>query len=240
MQIIVADDHDDFSRIAAGHIAAAIRDTPTGVVIPATGDTPMGTYQELAAMRAAGSLDPTGLRVFQLDEYVGLAEDDDRSLWGWTLRSFVAPLGIPLAQTHRLPSNDPDLDAACRAFDAALAAAGGVDLAILGLGANGHLGYNEPPTVANAPTRPIPLTPESVTSGAVYWGSEERVPRLALTAGMPHLLGARGIVLLVSGAHKRDILDRTLNGPVTPDVPASFLQDSANVTVICDRAAVGG
>lgn len=240
MQIIVADDHDDLSRIAAGHIATAIRDTPTGVVIPATGNTPMGTYRELAALRAAGSLDTSGLRVFQLDEYVGLPEGDDRSLWGWTLHAFVRPLGIPLAQAHRLPGNAPDLDAACHAFDAAIAAAGGVDLAILGIGANGHLGYNEPPTDATAPTRPIQLTPASVASAAADWGSEDRVPQSALTAGMPHLLGARAIVLLVSGAHKRDILDRSLNGSVTPDNPASYLQDSANLTVICDRAAVGG
>ena len=240
MQIIVTDDHDDLSRIAAGHIANAIRDSPAGVVIPATGNTPMGTYRELAALRAAGTLDASGLRVFQLDEYVGVHEDDDRSLWGWTLRSFIGPLGIPLANAHRLPADAPDPVAACRSFDAAIAAAGGVDLTILGLGLNGHLGYNEPPTDADAPTRTVHLTPESVTSGAVYWGSEDRVPRTALTAGMPHLLGARRIVLLVSGAAKREILDRTLNGPVTPDVPASFLQDSANVTLICDRAAVSG
>jgi glucosamine-6-phosphate deaminase len=234
---IITDNYDDLSRAAADLIAAQIATKPDAAVVPAVGDTPMGAYRELAARYGRGELDPTRLCVFQLDAYLGLAPDDPRALYGWLLRSFVEPLGIPLANVVRLPGDAPDPEAACRAYDAAVAAAGGIDLAILGLGPNGHLGYNEPPADPAAPTRVVDLTEESIISSARYWGGRDQVPRRALTAGMAPLLAARHTLLLVSGAHKREILRRTLAAPPTPAVPASYLQQAPRVTVLADRAA---
>ncbi|CAA9538051.1 MAG: Glucosamine-6-phosphate deaminase [uncultured Thermomicrobiales bacterium] len=239
MRLIVADDYAALSRAAADVLAATIAAEPTAAILAATGNTPMGAYEDLAARRRRGEIDASRLRVFQLDEYLGLPVDDPRSLFGWTRRSFVEPLGVPDTNVVRLPGDAADPAAACRAYEAAVAAGGGIDLAVLGLGPNGHLGFNEPPAAADAPTRVVDLTPESIVSNGAYWGGSDRVPRRALTAGMTVVLASRRVLLLVSGEHKREILRRTLEGPVTPAVPASYLRRAADVTVITDRAAVG-
>ena len=238
MHTLVADTSEQLNHLGADLVARTLAERPAATLLVATGNTPMGMYQELARRRADGLLDASQARVFQLDEYVGVPEDDVRSLYGWTRRSFVDPLGIPLEQVTRLMADGGDLQASCHAYDERVVAAGGIDLAILGLGPNGHLGFNEPPCAADAPTRLIELTPESVVSNAVYWGGEDQVPRQALTAGMNVIMQARHIVLVVSGAHKQDILARTMHGPVTPDIPSSFLQLAPNVTILADRSTI--
>ncbi len=240
MELIVTEDYAALSQAGADRIAALIAANPTATLLLATGDTPMGIYRELAARYAAGGLDMSRLRVFQLDEYLGVPPGDPRSLYDWMVRSFVEPLGIPAENVVRLPWNAQDADAACRAYEQAVAAAGGFDLSILGLGPNGHLGFNEPPVDPQAPTRVVDLTPASLASNARYWGEGATVPHQAVTAGMDLLLVARQTLLVVSGAHKRDILHRTVAEPPTPEVPASYLQRAAQVTVLTDRAAWPG
>jgi glucosamine-6-phosphate deaminase len=132
---------------------------------------------------------------------------------------------------------DPDLE--CANFERRVTEAGGIDITILGLGPNGHLGFNEPPSTPDEPTRRIPLTPESLVSNSVYWGGPDQVPTEALTAGMTILLDAKLVILVVSGETKQEILARTIDGPVTPDNPASFLQTVPNVVIFTDRAAWG-
>ena len=239
MRVVVTEDYAALSRAAAKRVAALVADTPAAALVLATGETPMGMYRELAALRQRGELDTSRLRIFQLDAYLGLTPDDPRSLYGWMDRAVLQPLGIPRGQVVPLPGDVPDPEAVCRAYDEAVAAAGGFDLAVLGLGPNGHLGFNEPPADPTAPTRVVELTEASIESNARYWGGRDRVPRRALTAGMSVLLAARSTLLVVSGAHKRAILRRTVDGPVTRDVPASFLQEARDVTVIADRAAWG-
>ena len=237
MNLIVVDDYEALSRAGAGWLIEAIREQPDAVLVAATGDTPMGMYIELALLQLRGLVDTSRLRVFQLDAYLGLAPDDRRSLFGWTRRSFIEPLGIAEANVVRLAGDARDPWEACRAYDAAARQVGGFDLSILGLGPNGHLGFNEPPSPPDAPTRVVDLTPESILSNARYWGGEEQVPRLALTCGMDLLLAARRTLLLVSGAHKHQFLHRAIEGTQTPEVPASYLQCASNVTVLADRAA---
>jgi len=237
VQLTIVDDYDALSRAGAELMADVIRERPNAAIILATGETPMGIYRELAARRQRDGLDTSRLRIFQLDAYVGLGADDHRSLYGWMKRSFLDPLGVPDANVVRLPGNAADPEAACRAYDAAVQTAGGIDLAVLGLGPNGHLGFNEPPVDADAPTRIVTLTPASIESNARYWGGSDQVPQRALTAGMSILLAARQTLLVVSGAHKRAILRRAVEGPITPDVPASYLRHAANVTVLADKVA---
>ena len=235
----LVEDYEALSHAGAEVVAGLIARKPDAALVLATGDSPMRMYQLLAERVQRGELDVSRLRLFQLDEYWGLRPDDDRSLYGWMRRAILDPWGIADSQLVRLRGDAPSPEAACRAYDEAVAAAGGFDLAVLGLGPNGHLGYNEPPAHPDSPTRLVTLTESSLETGARYWGSRDRVPRQALTAGLASLLAARQIVLLVSGAHKRKILDATLNGPITPDVPASLLRLAQNVTVIADRAAAG-
>ena len=237
MELLVTEDYNALSRTGADLMAALIAAKPDAAIVLATGDTPMGMYRELAERRRRGELDASRLRVFQLDAYLGLAPDDPRSLYGWMQRAFLDPLGVPPENVVRLPGDAADPEAACRVYDLAVQAAGGFDLAVLGLGPNGHLGFNEPPSTPDAPTRVVDLTEESLASNARYWGGREQVPRRAMTAGMAQLLSARQTLLLVSGAHKRAILHRTICGPATPDVPSSYLRQAANVTILADRAA---
>ncbi|GLV55623.1 glucosamine-6-phosphate deaminase [Dictyobacter sp. S3.2.2.5] len=236
MRLIVTDDHAEMSRTAAQLMAAQIQANPTTAAVVATGNTPQQAYQELARLVRQGQLDVSRLRPFQLDEYLHVPESDPRSLFSWSKRAFLDPLQLPLERLVRLRGDGADSADACASYDREVEAAGGFDLAILGLGPNGHLGFNEPPSEPDAPTRQVALTPTSLASNASYWGELE-VPTQALTCGMRHLLAARHVLLLVSGAHKRDILWQTINGPVTPAVPSSYLQQLPDAVVIADRAA---
>ncbi|WP_424952526.1 glucosamine-6-phosphate deaminase [Deinococcus sp.] len=226
-------DPQALAMLAADLIAAQVRAKPELTMLVATGSTPMPTYAELGNRVQAGTLDLSRVTVVGLDEYLGLEPDDPRSLWDWTLRSVIGPLRIRRSVRFGA-SGDPGR--ACAEYDAQIAALGGIDLAILGLGPNGHLGFNEPPSAADAPTRVADLTPESLVSNRAYWGQD--VPRRALTAGMTVILAARCALLLVSGEHKRGILHRVLEGPPTPEVPASLL-GGPGVSVLADRAALG-
>lgn len=230
---------DDFAHEGAELIAAFIRANPEAAIVVPTGNTPMEIYRVLAGRYREGAFDTSRLRVFQLDAYQGIAPNDRRALFRWMWESFCEPLGIPAANVVRLPGDAADPELACRAYEETVRAIGGFDLAILGLGLNGHLGFNEPPAPANAPTRLVQLSEASLNSNAIYWGGREHVPTHALTCGMDLLLAAKQTLLLVSGERKRDILRRTLEGPVTPNVPASFLRQAANVTVLADHAALG-
>jgi glucosamine-6-phosphate deaminase len=240
LRTVVVDDYPALSRAGAEIVAGVIAARPAAALVLATGDTPMGLYRELAERRRRGEVDTSRLRVFQLDEYRGLRADDRRSLYGWTRRAILEPWAIPDAHFVRLDGQAPSPGAACRAYDEAVRAAGGFDLAVLGLGPNGHLGFNEPPTGPSAPTRLVALTEASLQSNARYWGGRDQVPGQALTAGLALLLAARRIILVVSGEHKHAILRRTVEGPMTPEVPASFLQQAAGAVVIADRAAWDG
>jgi glucosamine-6-phosphate deaminase len=239
MKIIVADDYEALSATAAGLVAEVVQAKPDAAVVVPTGNTPVGTYRELIALHQKGKFSPSLLRLFQLDEYLGLKADDHRTLWGWMERMFISPLALRAEKVIRLHCDTADAAATCADYDRAVQTAGGFDLALLGLGANGHLAFNEPPADADAPTRPVTLTDESLASNSVYWGGLDKVPQRAMTAGLAQLLAAKRIMLLVSGKSKRDILARVVSGPVTNLVPASFLQTHPNVIIVADREAIG-
>lgn len=236
LKIVVTEDHDRMSAVAAGLVSDVLSDRPDAAVVAATGRTPAGLYEELANRQRAGAVNGSRVRLFQLDEYVGIERGDRRSLFGWLVRTVAAPLGID-AELIVGFSVDGDHASTCASYDAAVADAGGFDLAILGVGSNGHLGFNEPPSPADAPTRVVRLSPESMETNARYWGDDVEVPGSAFTAGMGLLLAARKILLLASGPHKRDIVHRALHGPITPSVPASALQSAPDVIAVVDRAA---
>ena len=238
--LVVVDDAAWLARVGADVVAEVVNANGPVTVVPATGETPVGMYAELAARRARGEIDTRGVSIVQLDEYLGLERDDRRALFGWMDRTVLEPLAIADERVTKLPT-EGDVDAACAVFDRELDARGGIDLAILGLGTNGHLGFNEPPSAAGSSTRTIDLTPDTIAANARYWGSEGDVPTRAVTLGLRTLLDARRILLLVGGASKHAIVRRALEGPVGEDVPASFVRQArGSVTVVVDRAAWEG
>ncbi|HEX3301113.1 MAG TPA: glucosamine-6-phosphate deaminase [Actinomycetota bacterium] len=238
--LMVVDDAARLARAGADVVADVVHADGHVTIAPATGDTPVGMYADLAERHARGDLDTGGVSIVQLDEYLGLEPGDRRALYGWMDRTVLRPLSIDAGRVSRLPT-DGDLDAACAAFDRDLGARGGIDLAILGLGTNGHLGFNEPPSDAASATRTVDLTRDTIEANARYWGSEGDVPTRAVTLGLRTLLDARRILLLVAGASKHAIVRRALEGPVGEDVPASFVREArGSVTVVVDHAAWEG
>ena len=235
MKLRVVEDAHELAVAAAAEVADVVADQPDALLLAATGHSPMGCYAELARLRRNGALDVSRVRVAQLDEYLGLGESDPRSLYGWMDRALLRPLAIGQERVIRLLDGDVEAGRAARAYDAALRAAGGIDLAILGLGANGHLGFNEPPSDADAATRVVSLDPATLESNAGYW--QGPVPARALTAGMSAILAARRVLLLVSGRAKASILDRMLRSGPDPGLPASLLHDHPDAIVLADRAA---
>jgi glucosamine-6-phosphate deaminase len=212
------------------------RTAPT--LMPALGASALPVYAELAAMRDRRELDTGGVRLVQLDEYADLpdGEADPRSLRAWLERDVARPLAIPRERVIALDGAAPDVVAACRAYDEAVVAAGGIDVAVLGLGPNGHLGFNEPPSAPDSPTRRIDLSEASLASNARYFPGRS-VPRAALTAGMSTILAARRILLVVHGAHKRSILLAMLTRPIGPDLPASALRSHPGTLLLSDPEA---
>ena len=212
---------------AANFIKDFVTAKPTANVLVATGNTPIPTYEVLVRLRP----DMSRTTAVQLDEYL-VPEGDARSLYGWMERAYITPLGVK--NVLRFDLADKDVERMCQKHARAVQRVGGIDLAVLGLGPNGHLGFNEPPSGADAPTRVVELTPASLESNASYWPGAP-VPSRAVTVGMDLILAAQTTLLLVTGEHKRDILRRTLYGPPSPDVPASYLQ-RVNLTVMTDQA----
>ena len=236
MEVIVVEP-PDLDRRGADLVAGWLGVHPSATLMPALGESALGLYRELAGLRTTGRFDTRNLRLVQLDEYLGLSRGDRRRLRDWLERDVAAPLDVPAERVIELPSDAPDPAAACRAYDAAVAAAGGVDVAVLGLGPNGHLGFNEPPSGPDATSRAVELTDASIESNARYWGGRDAVPARALTAGMDVILAARRALLVVSGARKRDVLRRLVLDAPSDDLPASHLRGIAGAVLLADSAA---
>ena len=237
MKLVVVRDYAALSAAAAEFVAREIERKPDLTLLAATGNTPQGAYAELARKRQAGELDCSRLTVAQLDEYLDVERDDRRSLYGWMSRVLLDPLAIPRGNVIAFDLDGKSPDEACTSYARAIRAHGGFDLAVLGLGPNGHLGFNEPPAGPAATTRIVRLSDASVQSNSRYWGSPSQVPERAMTAGMDLILAARKVLLVVSGTHKSDVLRRISTGGIADDVPASHLRAAAQATVIADRNA---
>lgn len=235
--LIIVPDYDAMSRAAADIVAQTVIAKPGTAISVPTGSTPVGMFNELVARVERGELSFDRTQLFCLDEYVGVTAEDPNSLTGWLYAAFLTRSRIPRANIHTLPSTASDLAAAAARYEAEIAAAGGLELAVLGLGGNGHIAYNEPGSAGDSRTRVLDLTPESIEQARGYFPGRD-VPTKAISVGVGTLLEARNIVLIVSGASKADVLCASLRGPQTPDVPASFLQNAFDrLTVIADAAA---
>jgi len=221
---------------AAGLIAAQINVKPDSVIAWPTGGTPVGVYEHLAALYNRGELDFSGITSFNLDEYCGLADDAPQSYHYFMDEQLFSKVNTAKDRQFFPDQNAVDINQACQDYDAKIAAYGGLDLAFLGIGVNGHIGFNEPDTVFSAGTRCVPLTESTIQANARFFDNADEVPRDAVTMGIKTIMSAKKIILVANGPAKREIMEQALCGPITPDVPASILQVHPDVTVIWSHA----
>lgn len=234
MNIIRAKNYEELSRMAATSVAAQLYEKPDSVLGFATGSTPIGTYKELIADYKRGVLDFSRATTFNLDEYYGVPVTDENSYYAFMHTNLFDHINMRSEAIHLPDGMAPDAEAQCVAYEAAIQAAGGVDLQILGIGNNGHIGFNEPGEFFPAKTNHIKLTDSTIDANSRFYASRDQVPTTALTMGIGTIMAAKKILLLISGAAKKGIMEQAVFGPVTPQVPASILQFHGNVTVLCD------
>jgi glucosamine-6-phosphate deaminase len=257
MRIVTWRTAEQLAAAAADFVVQRVAARPDLVLALPTGETPRLLYAQLRVRAADGRLDASRLRAVNLDEYRGVAPHVPRSFRRALREALLDPLGIPESRHLAFDGLQPDGEAAARAVSAQLAAWGGIDLAILGLGVNGHIAFNEPGTPPRAPARVVRLAPDTrarnfpapggavaTAGGAAHEGVAPAgvapdAPTEALTLGLAEIMDAREILLLVTGEAKREALHAACFGPVTPAVPASALQYHLSVTIYADEAAAG-
>ena len=229
----------EVGRLAARKITQLIRRKPAAVIGLATGSSPLAIYAELAAAVRDGSLDASRVSGFALDEYVGIPEQHPESYAAVLRREVTEPLGRDPSRVHVPDGRASDLEAACQAYEAAIRDAGGIDLQILGIGANGHIGFNEPTSSFGSRTRIKTLAPRTRADNARFFASPDEVPMHCLTQGLGTIMDAREVVLVAQGSQKAAAVAAAIEGPVSSMCPASILQFHPEATVIIDEDAAG-
>jgi glucosamine-6-phosphate deaminase len=229
------DDEAALAEGAADWVAAGLAAKPAATAALATGRTPRGLYRRLAQRRAAGALGGEAARFFNLDEFVGLAPEDPRSYSAYLWKHILGPLQVPAARVRLLRGDARDLAAECRAYDDAIAAAGGLDLAILGLGTNGHIAFNEPGDDWAAGTHVVTLAASTRRAQHHLFAGEAEVPTRGLTMGIATIRAARSVLLLALGEGKAAALAALRAGRPDPAWPATALADHRDLTVFADR-----
>ncbi|WP_225846293.1 glucosamine-6-phosphate deaminase [Streptomyces sp. HPF1205] len=238
MEVVIVPDAAAGGELVAEAMAALLRRKPDALLGVATGSTPLPVYEALARKVRSGEADASRARVAQLDEYVGLPAGHPESYRSVVLREVVEPLGVSPDSFIGPDGAADDIVAACAAYDAALAAAGGVDLQLLGIGTDGHIGFNEPCSSLASRTRIKTLTERTRIDNARFFGGDiDQVPRHVITQGIGTILEARHLVLLATGEGKAEAVAQAVEGPVAAVVPASALQLHPHATVVVDEAA---
>ena len=234
MRIIKKETYEELSRCAADMILAAVREKPECVLGLATGSTPIGTYDCLAAACREGKATFRQAKTINLDEYTGLGENDPQSYRFFMEEHLFRYIDIRRENTHIPNGLAPDAAEECKRYEALYERLGGIDLQLLGIGQNGHIGFNEPSRSLEAGTHVVELSESTRIANSRNFASLSAVPHGAITLGMGGILKARRILLLASGEQKKEALRKAVHGKVDPEVPASFLQLHPDVTVICD------
>ncbi|WP_066522995.1 glucosamine-6-phosphate deaminase [Curtobacterium ammoniigenes] len=237
MQVLIMGSGTAVAESAAERVSAVIAANPSATIGVATGSSPLGIYAALQRRVEMGSISFARASAFALDEYVGIPADHPQSYTSVIAQEVTERLGFDPQRVHVPNGRAADLDAAAEAYDAAIAAAGGVDIQILGIGANGHIGFNEPTSSFGSRTRVKTLAPGTRAANARFFESIDDVPRHCLTQGLGTILEARELVLVAQGERKADAVAAAVEGPLTAMVPASALQLHPRATVIVDEAA---
>ncbi len=233
MKIIRTKNYEEMSFEAAKILAAQIVLKPNAVLGLATGSSPIGLYDKLVEWNKNGDLDFSAIRSVNLDEYCGLDGENDQSYRYFMDTNLFNRVNIDKANTNVPNGKAADYAAEGARYDALIEALGGIDIQLLGIGPDGHIGFNEPDEYFTKETHVVDLDPSTIEANARFFASADDVPRQAVTMGMGGIMGAKKVLLIASGASKKEILEKALFGPITPEVPASLLQLHPDLTVVC-------
>ncbi len=238
MRLYKAKNYEDMSRKAANIISAQVIMKPDCVLGLATGSTPIGTYKQLIEWYNKGDLDFSEVTTVNLDEYRGLPRENDQSYYYFMHENLFNHINLQKGRSFLPDGTEPDSEKACSNYNAIIRQVGGIDLQLLGIGRNGHIGFNEPDDHFSLETHCVDLTPSTINANKRFFEKEEDVPRQAYTMGIKTIMQAKKVLLVASGEDKAKAIYDSFYGPVTPSVPASILQYHKNVYVVADEAAL--
>lgn len=238
MRLYRAKNYDDMSRKAANILSAQVIMKPNSVLGLATGSSPEGVYKQLIEWYKKGDIDFQEVKTVNLDEYKGLHPENDQSYHYYMKQKFFDHINIDEKNTHIPNGVAEDIEAECKRYNEVIRGMGGVDLQLLGIGSNGHIGFNEPQEAFEKETHCVALTKETIDANARFFESNEEVPKYAISMGIKSIMQAKKILLIASGASKAKALFDTFYGPITPLVPSSILQLHNDVTVVADEEAL--
>ena len=237
MKVYIGKNYDEMSRIAANVLSAQVTMKPDCVLGLATGSTPIGTYKVLIERCANGDLDFSKVKSINLDEYVGLSGEHDQSYRYFMNNNLFNHINIDKANTNVPNGLAEDVDAECERYNNVINTLGPIDIQVLGMGHNGHIGFNEPDDHFPLETHKVDLAQSTIDANARFFASADEVPRQALTMGIKTIMQAKKVLVVVSGKDKAEIVKKAFTGPVTPQVPASILQMHSDVILVADEAA---
>jgi glucosamine-6-phosphate deaminase len=235
MKYIEVETYEELSTKAAELIASVVKSKPESVLGLATGSSPLGTYDGLIKAYNNGEVDFSKVTTINLDEYIGLTPDNDQSYRYFMETNLFSKINVRKDYTFVPDGCAKDIEKECKEYDERISALGGIDIQLLGIGLDGHIGFNEPCDVFVKETHLVDLDPSTIEANARFFSSIDDVPKQAVTMGMGGIMGAKKVLLIANGKNKEEIVKKAFFGPITPKVPASVLQLHPDVTVIYSK-----
>ena len=237
MKIIIAKNYEELSLQAANKVAGIVKSKQDVVLGLPTGSTPLGMYKDLIDMNKEGKLSFKDVTTFNLDEYESLPKEDENSYYRFMWDNFFSHIDIDRERTNIPNGMASDVEEECKDYETRIEAVGGIDLMVLGIGNNGHIGFNEPSSYFARATHRVKLHENTIEANSRFFGSLDKVPKHAVTMGIKSIMQCRSVMILASGKGKADAIKKALEGPITPELPASVLQLHRDLTVIVDEEA---
>jgi len=237
MRIVTVKDYEELSKKAANILASQITLKPNSVLGLATGSTPVGTYRELVRIYQEGDINFSEVVTFNLDEYYGLDKENPQSYYYFMMENLFSHVNINHNSIYIPDGRAESIENECTEYENKIRRAGGIDLQLLGIGRNGHIGFNEPDVKFEAQTHLVTLDEDTIEANSRFFASMEEVPRKAISMGIKTIMHSRKILLLASGEEKAETIKNMINGKITPELPASVLQLHPDVVVLLDEKA---
>ena len=237
MKVVISKNYEELSRLAAEHVADLLKSKSDAVLGLPTGSTPLGMYKELISMNKKEDLSFKDVTTFNLDEYEGLDKNDPNSYYRFMLDNFFSHIDVDKNKTNIPDARSSDITKECVEYEKKIKAAGGIDIMILGLGNNGHIGFNEPAEYFAGITHRVKLHKDTIEANARFFDNIDDVPKYAVTMGIKSIMHCKSIMLIANGKGKADAIKKAIEGPITPQVPASVLQLHRDLIIIVDEEA---